>query len=894
MKFLNDIVLTGAGADLTAPATVTFSGLALESSHHAAVMISSAGVLSKRALGSNAFTSTTIPTNNNQLTNGNGYLTASSTQTKYLRSDTSDTASGFITLSGGVTGNNSLMTSFFLPQNPEGSHVKAPWFFNDMAYSRLRGSTITVTVNGGSSPSNSEIDAMFDASTGFWNMPTSGVSSVVIEITNPPKTMYHGAHYGITFGNSHWRAKNVDIDTFYSSAYQEVVSITGNTKEFVYGAKNSGSNAVSKIKWTFSDFNTTSMRIVSLFAYNYNATGMPSLYLTKDGGEMFGAIDMNSNKITELGTPTGNADAATKAYVDGAVIANTDTQDLSISGQVISLTNGGSVTIPTQTSISGNAATATSAAKLTDGGTITTHPGTNNLIHTGQISNGTSGLFTASDNSNSIITVNRHGGNYNSQLGFSSNGNIYYRKFSNSTNNAQAWEQVYHSGNIIPSADLDADTAHLSTTQTFTGAKTFTGTVALTGTGRITGVDTVSASTDAASKAYVDGAVIANTDTQDLSISGRVISLTNGGSVTVPETTIPTIPSGNQIIDWTSDQGSTNIHAGNYTDTNTTYTTATSSALGLVKIGYSENGKNYPVELSSGKMYVNVPWANTQNANEADAAEGTKGVVALATEEEVAEGTDTSKATTSRGVKTAIDSLAIPIAGNKTITGTKTFSSTISGSINGNSATTSERTITSGEISAISTNTNKVGITTGSQTISGSKTFSSPIKGQVIGIASNSSYINKTAAQFAADGTDKVYIGSNNYGWNDARDYATNFVDVDAPILNQNDAHNGIICPVNLSQVSIMSQVRMNAANGAMQVRVYKMARPSGVNTSNLALTQIATASVSTVNGRMTTLDATGTTAVSAGDLIIVGFGKTSGGNGQKPRINFTLTGTTV
>lgn len=47
------------------------------------------------------------------------------------------------------------------------------------------------------------------------------------------------------------------------------------------------------------------------------------------------------------------------------------------------------------------------------------------------------------------------------------------------------------------------------------------------------------------------------------------------------------------------------------TDTNTTYSQATSSTLGLVKIGYSENGKNYPVELSSGKMYVNVPWTDT-------------------------------------------------------------------------------------------------------------------------------------------------------------------------------------------------------------------------------------------------------------------------------------------
>jgi hypothetical protein len=48
--------------------------------------------------------------------------------------------------------------------------------------------------------------------------------------------------------------------------------------------------------------------------------------------------------------------------------------------------------------------------------------------------------------------------------------------------------------------------------------------------------------------------------------------------------------------------------------------TATSSALGLVKIGYTLDGanRNYPVELSSGKMYVNVPWdadtdTNTQN-----------------------------------------------------------------------------------------------------------------------------------------------------------------------------------------------------------------------------------------------------------------------------------------
>ena len=47
-----------------------------------------------------------------------------------------------------------------------------------------------------------------------------------------------------------------------------------------------------------------------------------------------------------------------------------------------------------------------------------------------------------------------------------------------------------------------------------------------------------------------------------------------------------------------------------FTDNDTTYTTATSSVLGLVKIGYTENAKNYPVELDNDQMFVNVPWVN--------------------------------------------------------------------------------------------------------------------------------------------------------------------------------------------------------------------------------------------------------------------------------------------
>ncbi len=38
---------------------------------------------------------------------------------------------------------------------------------------------------------------------------------------------------------------------------------------------------------------------------------------------------------------------------------------------------------------------------------------------------------------------------------------------------------------------------------------------------------------------------------------------------------------------------------------------ASASARGGVKIGYAANGKNYPVQLSNEQMYVNVPWTDT-------------------------------------------------------------------------------------------------------------------------------------------------------------------------------------------------------------------------------------------------------------------------------------------
>jgi hypothetical protein len=58
-------------------------------------------------------------------------------------------------------------------------------------------------------------------------------------------------------------------------------------------------------------------------------------------------------------------------------------------------------------------------------------------------------------------------------------------------------------------------------------------------------------------------------------LRGNGTFTTDGSTYTLYHTgNLPSIPSGNSIIDWTANQGSTNIHSGNYTNTNTQLTPA--------------------------------------------------------------------------------------------------------------------------------------------------------------------------------------------------------------------------------------------------------------------------------------------------------------------------------
>lgn len=213
----------------------------------------------------------------------------------------------------------------------------------------------------------------------------------------------------------------------------------------------------------------------------------------------------------------------------------------------------------------------------------------------------------------------------------------------------------------------------------------------------------------------------------------------------------PTIPSlsGYATQSWVTSQGYlTSIPA------------ATSNAYGGIQIGYTTRGKNYAVELSSGKAYVNVPWTDTNTdtkvtsvANHYTPSGGTTlsasgGSSLTAGSSQVVTGITKDAA----GHVTGITSGSLPAAptlsglgGIGTVSASGTAPLTLSASKSGTSVTIT------GSVAAASSSSSGV-VSTGTQTFAGAKTFSSEI--QATGGISSKNVIQ------IADGAYTGYLGN--------------------------------------------------------------------------------------------------------------------------------------
>ena len=98
---------------------------------------------------------------------------------------------------------------------------------------------------------------------------------------------------------------------------------------------------------------------------NYTVQEIKDRFLDRTGGTLSGELDMGTNKIVNLGTPTANADASTKAYVDSTIgLAGGYAAAAAASASAASASETAAATSATNSANSASASATSAAASL--------------------------------------------------------------------------------------------------------------------------------------------------------------------------------------------------------------------------------------------------------------------------------------------------------------------------------------------------------------------------------------------------------------------------------------------------------------------------------------------------------------------------------------------------
>jgi hypothetical protein len=171
------------------------------------------------------------------------------------------------------------------------------------------------------------------------------------------------------------------------------------------------------------------------------------LYIGTGGSEVTGIGKFkNGAAATAINTGalqvTGGLSTTAASYMNGALTVNS------------TINATGNITAPRFIGLADEATAIAQVANGSGATAITGAPGTGKIRFYYNVNNGTAGLFPANNNANSIITINKHSGNYDSQLGFSSDGNIYYRSFNGSAlNTTSGWQMLITTSNMFGELD---------------------------------------------------------------------------------------------------------------------------------------------------------------------------------------------------------------------------------------------------------------------------------------------------------------------------------------------------------------------------------------------------------------------------------------------------------
>lgn len=194
--------------------------------------------------------------------------------------------------------------------------------------------------------------------------------------------------------------------------------------------------------------------------------------------------------------------------------------------------------------------------------------------------------------------------------------------------NVSNWDTAYSWGNHASAGYLTAHPSISAASSVNNSGRTYIQDITLDSNGHITAItsatETVTNTNTQLSNEQVQdivgGMVSSNTET-NISVTyddanGKLNFASTDTNTQLSDAQVRSKISGTGLIGYNSSTGVISTTANNYS-----LPAGSSSTRGGFKIGYAENGKNYPVEVSSEKMYVNVPWTDTNTTYSAFAGE---------------------------------------------------------------------------------------------------------------------------------------------------------------------------------------------------------------------------------------------------------------------------------
>ena len=232
---------------------------------------------------------------------------------------------------GGFTANSALEDA--------GQHFYIPGVSPNQLAGAHKRHTVTVTKNGSTySPGFAMFGGGSDFSS-FTGIAAGATDTIVITISGIQ--LSYTQYAGVQFGHRNFRAKDIKIEvsTDSGTSWSTIYDVSNFAESTVNHSHSGSGTATNAIRYTFTDFNITQMRIAQLFAYDYSEpqTYAPERYYDSS---IYADYIWQDNNKAKFGT---GGDLSIYHSGSHSFISHSGTGDLKILGDNIEIGSSGNV-----------------------------------------------------------------------------------------------------------------------------------------------------------------------------------------------------------------------------------------------------------------------------------------------------------------------------------------------------------------------------------------------------------------------------------------------------------------------------------------------------------------------------------------------------------------------